>query len=213
MTEVESLWPAGCETISVRTAATILEPFFRPGPLLTHRAFPVATAEISDTARARLREEANFAGNFEQWHSLRRHVDPKDPELQSDIVTVMRQVMDVPEMILGKASELKRKLLHPTLGGIRIEPELDCYMDKNDFCALARALLPPLKNHPTADALDIWMLANSALLKKRELILKACHDQIGATFAEARAAFNRLRADMKQPRGRPKSDKMEQKME
>jgi hypothetical protein len=54
---------------------------------------------------------------------------------------------------------------------------------------------------PTASALDEWMRQNQPHWLKRDLSIKACHDETGATMREAAAAYGRLPDDMKLGRG------------
>jgi hypothetical protein len=54
---------------------------------------------------------------------------------------------------------------------------------------------------PTAAELDAWMQQHVTRGTKRDDASRACHDQTGATFRDAAAAWDRLPDDLKLKRG------------
>jgi hypothetical protein len=60
---------------------------------------------------------------------------------------------------------------------------------------------PPSRPKPTAAELDAWMQHRVTRGTKRDDAIQACHDETGATFRDAGAAYTRLPDDVKLKRG------------
>jgi hypothetical protein len=61
---------------------------------------------------------------------------------------------------------------------------------------------PPTKlPRPTPIELDVWMQQHVTRGKKRDDVIQACHDETGATFRDAAAAWGRLPSELKLSKG------------